>query len=128
MATHHGKEGVVTVGGTGVGELTGFTLETTGDVVEDTALTDATKSFVAGRTSFSGTLEMHFDETDTPQTNLTAGSSLAFILLPEGNSSGDRSFTGTGIVTGMSVNNSMDAIISRSVTFQGTGALTIGTV
>ena len=128
MAPHHGKEGVVTVGGTGVGELTGFTLETTGDVVEDTALTDATKSFVAGRTSFSGTLEMHFDETDTPQTNLTAGSSLAFILLPEGNSSGDRSFTGTGIVTGMSVNNSMDAIISRTVTFQGTGALTIGTV
>ena len=128
MATHHGKEGVVKAGGTAVGELTGFTLETTGDVVEDTALTDATKSFVAGRTSFSGTLEMHFDETDTPQTNLTAGSSLAFILLPEGNASGDRSFTGTGIVTGMSVNNSMDAIISRTVTFQGTGALTIGTV
>ena len=128
MATHHGKEGVVTVGGTGIGELTGFTLETTGDVVEDTALTDATKSFVAGRTSFSGTLEMHFDETDSPQTSLTAGSSIAFILLPEGNSSGDRSFTGTGIVTGMSVNNSMDAIISRTVTFQGTGALTIGTV
>jgi hypothetical protein len=128
MATHHGKEGVVTAGGTGVGELTGFTLETTGDVVEDTALTDATKSFVAGRTSFSGTLEMHFDETDTPQTSLTAGSSIAFILLPEGNSSGDRSFSGTGIVTGMSVNNSMDAIVSRTVTFQGTGALTIGTV
>ena len=128
MATHHGKEGVVTVGGTAVGELTSFTLETTGDVVEDTALTDATKSFLAGRTSFSGTLEMHFDETDTPQTNLTAGSSLAFILLPEGNASGDRSFTGTGIVTGMSVNNSMDAVISRTVTFQGTGALTIGTV
>ena len=128
MATHHGKEGVVTAGGTGIGELTGFTLETTGDVVEDTALTDATKSFVAGRTSFSGTLEMHFDETDTAQTSLTAGSSIAFILLPEGNSSGDRSFTGTGIVTGMSVNNSMDAIISRTVTFQGTGALTIGTV
>ena len=128
MATHHGKEGVVTAGGTGIGELTGFTLETTGDVVEDTALTDATKSFVAGRTSFSGTLEMHFDETDTPQISLTAGSSISFVLLPEGNSSGDRSFTGTGIVTGMSVNNSMDAIISRTVTFQGTGALTIGTV
>ena len=128
MATHHGKEGVVTAGGTAVGELTSFTLETTGDVVEDTALTDATKSFVAGRTSFSGSLEMHFDETDTPQTNLVAGATIAFILLPEGNASGDRSFSGSGIVTGMSVNNSMDAIISRTVTFQGTGALTIGTV
>ena len=128
MATHHGKEGVVTAGGTAVGELTGFTLETSADVVEDTALTDATKSFLAGRTSFSGTLEMNFDETDTPQTTLVAGASISFILLPEGNASGDRSFSGTGLVTGMSVNNSMDAIISRTVTFQGTGALTIGTV
>ena len=128
MATHHGKEGVVTAGGTAIGEITGFTLETTGDVVEDTALTDATKSFVAGRTSFSGTLEMHYDEGDAQQETLTAGSEISFVLLPEGNTSGDQSFTGTGIVTGMSINNSMDAIVSRSVTFQGTGALTKGTV
>jgi hypothetical protein len=128
MATHHGKEGIVTVGGVAVGELTSFTLETTGDVVEDTALTDATKSFVTGRTSFSGTLEMHFDESDAPQETLTAGASISFVLLPEGNSGGDASYTGTGIVTGMSINNSMDAIVSRSVTFQGTGALTVGTV
>ena len=128
MATHHGKEGVVTAGGTAVGELTGFTLETSADVVEDTALTDATKSFLAGRTSFSGTLEMNFDETDTAQITLVAGASISFILFPEGNTGGDRSFSGTGVVTGMSVTNSMDAVISRNVTFQGTGALTIGTV
>ena len=128
MATHHGKEGVVTAGGTAVGELTSFTLETTGDVVEDTALSDGTKSFVTGRTSFSGTLEMHFDETDSQQETLLAGASISFVLLPEGNTSGDASYTGTGIVTGMSINNSMDAIVSRTVTFQGTGALTIGTV
>jgi hypothetical protein len=128
MATHHGKEGVVTVGGTEMGEVTSFTLETTGDVVEDTALTDATKSFVSGRTSFSGTIEMHFDEASTQQESLTAGSSIAFVLLPEGNTTGDASYTGTGIITGMSINNSMDAIVSRTVTFQGTGALTVGTV
>ena len=128
MATHHGKEGVVTAGGTGIGEITGFTLETTGDVVEDTALTDAAKSFLAGRTSFSGTLEMNYDEADAQQETLTAGSEISFVLLPEGNTSGDQSFTGTGIVTGMSINNAMDAVISRSVTFQGTGTLTRGTV
>jgi hypothetical protein len=128
MATHHGKEGVVTVGGTEMGEVTSFTLETTGDVVEDTALTDSTKSFVTGRTSFSGTIEMHFDETDAQQETLLAGASISFVLLPEGNASGDASYTGTGIITGMSINNSMDAIVSRSVTFQGTGALTVGTV
>ena len=128
MATHHGKEGVVTAGGTGVGELTGFTLETTADVVEDTALTDATKSFLVGRTSFSGTLEMSYDETDSPQQTLTAGTTIAFILAPEGNSSGDETFTGSGIVTGMSVNVTLDGITTRSVTFQGTGTLTRGTV
>tara|TARA_R110001583_G_scaffold6931_5_gene34683 strand:- start:174 stop:560 length:387 start_codon:yes stop_codon:yes gene_type:complete len=128
MATHHGKEGVVTAGGTAVGELTGFTIETTADVVEDTALTDATKSFVAGRTSFSGTLEMSYDEADSPQQTLTVGSSISLILLPEGNASGDEKFSGTGIVTGMSINNAMDAIVSRTVTFQGTGALTRATV
>ena len=128
MATHHGKEGVVTAGGTAVGELTGFTLETTADVVEDTALADATKSFLVGRTSFSGTLEMSYDETDSPQQTLTAGSSISFIVLPEGNASGDEKFSGTGIITGMSVTNGMDAVITRSVTFQGTGALTRATV
>ena len=128
MATHHGKEGVVKVGGTEMGEVTSFTLETTGDVVEDTALTDSTKSFVTGRTSFSGTIEMHFDETDAQQETLTAGASISFVLLPEGNASGDASYTGTGIITGMSIDNAMDAIVSRTVTFQGTGALTVGTV
>ena len=127
MATHFGKEGVVTAGGTGIGELTGYTLETTADVVEDTQLSDATKSFVAGRTSFSGTLEMSYDETDSPQQTLTAGTTIAFILAPEGNSSGDETFTGSGIVTGMSVNVTLDGITTRSVTFLGTGTLTRGT-
>ena len=127
MSVHHGKEGQVAIGGTALGELTSFTLETTGDVVESTKMEDGAKSFIAGRTSFSGTLEMHFDETDSAQTQMTAGTSLTFKLLPEGSSSGDRSFEGSGIVTGMSVNQPMDGIVARSVTFQGTGALTIGT-
>tara|TARA_Y100001970_G_scaffold241172_1_gene304545 strand:- start:2299 stop:2685 length:387 start_codon:yes stop_codon:yes gene_type:complete len=127
MATHHGKEGVVKAGGTGIGELTGFTLETTADVVEDTQLSDSTKSFVAGRTSFSGTLEMSYDETDSPQQTLTAGTSISFVLGAEGDGSGDEIFSGSGIITGMSVNVGLDAITTRSVTFQGTGTLTRGT-
>ena len=127
MATHFGKERVVTAGGTGIGELTGYTLETTADVVEATQLSDAGKTFVAGRTSFSGTLEMSYDETDSPQQTLTAGTTIAFILAPEGNSTGDETFTGSGIVTGMSVNVTLDGITTRSVTFQGTGTLTRGT-
>jgi hypothetical protein len=98
MATHHGKEGVVKAGGTGIGELTGFTLETTSDVVEDTQLSDSTKSFLAGRSSFSGTLEMSYDETDSPQQTLTAGTSISFVLGAEGDGSGDEIFSGSGFI------------------------------
>ena len=127
MSVHHGKEGEVVVGGSAVGELVSFTLETTGDVVESTKMSDAAKTFVAGRTSFSGTLEMHFDEADSVQTQLTAGASITFKLLPEGSSTGDRKFEGASVITGMSVSQPLDGIVARSVTFQGTGALTIGT-
>ena len=127
MAVHHGKEGEVVVGGSAVGELGSFTLETTGDVVESTKMADAAKTFIAGRTSFSGSLEMHFDEADSVQTQLTAGASITFKLLPEGSSTGDRKFEGESVITGMSVSQPLDGIVTRSVTFQGTGALTIGT-
>tara|TARA_R100001509_G_scaffold101333_1_gene59319 strand:- start:370 stop:756 length:387 start_codon:yes stop_codon:yes gene_type:complete len=127
MAVHHGKEGEVVVGGSAVGELVSFTLETTGDVVESTQMSDAAKTFIAGRTSFSGSLEMHFDEADSVQTQLVAGASITFKLLPEGSSTGDRKFEGASVITGMSVSQPLDGIVTRSVTFQGTGALTIGT-
>ena len=128
MAVVHGKEGLVKAGGTAIGDLTGFTLETTGDVVESTALGDSDKSFTAGRTSFSGSLDMNFNRANAPQATLLAGSSIAFIVYPEGATSGDRTYSGSGIVTGMSTNNSMDGMVSRSVTFQGNGTLTVSTV
>ena len=128
MAVVHGKEGLVKAGGTAIGDLTGFTLETTGDVVESTALSDSDKSFIAGRTSFSGSLDMNFNRANAPQATLLAGSSIAFILYPEGATSGDRTYTGSGIVTGMSTSNSMDGMVTRSVTFQGNGTLTVSTV
>ena len=39
------KRGVVTIGGTAIGNVTGYTLDTTQDVVEDTALEDSTNHF-----------------------------------------------------------------------------------
>ncbi len=128
MAIVHGKEGVIKAGGSVISDVTGFGLETTGDVVETTALGESVKSFTTGTTSFSGNIEVNFNRGDTVQNTLLAGSQIAFILYPEGASSGDRTYTGSGIVTGMSVNNSLDSMVTKSVTFQGTGALTIGTV
>ena len=126
MATHHGKEGVVTVAGTAMGRVTGYTIDTTHDTVEVTALEDSNKSYLAGRGTFTASIDMNYDEEDAQQSSLTTGSSLSFVFLPEGNDTGDESFSGTGIVTGMSIN--LDGATTRTVSIQGTGGLTIGTV
>lgn len=125
---HHGKEGVIKSGSTVIGAVTGYTIDTTADVVEDSSLGNSAKTYMAGRTAFSGSIEMHYDEGDTAQETLDVGSSITFTLLPEGNDSGDQSFAGSGIVSSMSVGVSLDGVSTRSVAFQGTGALTIGTV
>jgi len=128
MAIVHGKEGVIKAGGSVISDVTGFGLETSGDVVETTALGESVKSFTAGTTAFSGNIDVNFNRGDSVQNTLLAGSQIAFILYPEGTTSGDRTYTGSGIVTGMSVTNALDSMVTKSVTFQGTGALTIGTV
>ena len=128
MATHHGKEGVVTVGSDTLGKATGFTVDTTHDVVEDTALGSSMKSFLVGRGTYTASIDMNFDETDSGQTTLVQGAELTFAFLPEGNASGDRKFSGSGIVTGMSVGVPLDGVITRTVSIQGNGGLTIGTV
>jgi hypothetical protein len=86
------------------------------------------KSFLAGRGTFTASIDMNFDETDSGQTTMVQGAELTFAFLPEGNESGDRKFSGTGIVTGMSVGVPLDGVITRTVSIQGTGGLTIGTV
>ena len=128
MGTHHVKEGVVTVGGTAIGNVTGFTLDTTHDIVEDTSLDASSKTFKAGRGTITASIDMNYDETNTQQASLLQGASLSFVFLPEGNDSGDESFSGTGIVTGMSVGVTLDGITTRTVSLQGNGAITIGTL
>jgi len=128
MATHHGKDAVVHVGGTNIGQATGFTVDTTHDVVEDTALGSTMKSFVVGRGTFTASIDMSFDDDDTAQGTLVQGSSLSFEFMPEGSGSGETKLSGTGIVTGMSVGVTLDGVTTRTVSIQGSGGLTIGTV
>ena len=128
MATHHGKDAVVHVGGTNIGKATGFTVDMTHDVVEDTALGSSMKSYVVGRGTFTASIDMNFDDDDTAQGTLVQGSSLSFEFMPEGSGSGEQKLSGTGIVTGMSVGVTLDGVTTRTVTVQGNGGLTIGTV
>ena len=129
MAVHTGSAGLVKVGGNTVAEVTGFTLETTADVIETTALANSAKSFVASRSTFTATIECHFDETDTNgQRTLIDGASVHIFLHPEGDDSGDFVLQGAAIVTSNSVSVTMDDTIRLSIGVQGTGGITRTTV
>lgn len=128
MATHTGSEGTVKIGSDTLAEIRSYTLESTGEVIEDTSMGDSARSYKAGLTTFTGSLEVFFDETDTAQGNLDAGSSVTLEVYPEGATAGDTYYTGTAIVTGRTVTASFDGMVEMSVTVQGSGGLTETTV
>ena len=129
MATHVGTSGVVKVGANAVAEVTGFTIDETNDTVEDTSLTDTSKSYKALRKDATGTVECHWDETDTNgQVALAVGSEVTLNLYPEGDTSGDTYYTGTAIVTGVSQAVTLDGIISRTINVQFSGGVSTTTV
>lgn len=129
MATHKGSEGLVKVGANTVAEITGWSLDQSADTVEDTALSDTAKTYLADLTSWTASADAHWDETDTTgQGALTIGASVTLNLYPEGDTTGDTYWTGSAIVTGISRSGAIGSVISASFSFQGTGALTETTV
>ena len=129
MATHIGRDGVIKVGSNSVAELRSFSIDETGDTVEDTVMTDTARSYISTLTSFTGSADVYWDETDTTgQGALTVGASVTIGFYPEGVASGDTYYSGTCIVTGVSRSASFDGMVEASITLQGSGALTAATV
>jgi len=129
MATHIGRDGIVKVGSNAVAELRSFSIEETGDTVEDTVMTDTARTFIPTLTSFTGSADVYWDETNTTgQGALTVGSSVTIAFYPEGDGGGDTYYSGTAIVTGVSRSASFDGMVEASITLQGSGALTSSTV
>lgn len=132
MATFTGAAGVVKLSTNVVGEVIGFTLELTRGTIEDTALTDAAKSFLPeDQYTWTATVECQWDDGDTSgqealQSALLAGTTVEAHLLPEGTTTGDEDYNGSAYVTSISLPVARNAIITRTIQLQGTGALTAG--
>ncbi len=129
MATHHGKEGSVKIGSNVLAEIKSFSLDETAETVADTAMGDTAASYLVGLTDGSGSIECHWDETDTNgQVAMTAGASVTLNLYPEGAGAGDTYATMTALITSVGVSVDMGDIVGRSFGFQSTGGITWGTV
>ena len=129
MATHTGVSGLVKVGTATVAEVRSFTLDTTAELLEDTALTDTSKTFQVGKKGATASIECFWDETDANgQIAIAEGSQVTMALYPEGATSGDYYFSGTWLITSNSTSTPTDGMIEATFSATLTGALTRGTV
>ena len=129
MANHAGKEGLVTVAAGAVAELTSWSIDESASTINDTELIDSAETFLIDKSSWTGSIEAHWDETDTTaQGAMTIGASVAIIFYPEGDSASDTKYTGTGLITGVGRSASIGSMVSATFTIQGTGLLVAGTV
>lgn len=127
MAIHKGAEGTVHVGTDAVAEIRSYSVEETADTLETTSMGNTARAFTNSLTSFSGSIDVYWDETDTAQQALTVGTQVAIKFYPEGTATGDKYYTGAAIVTGVSISASFDGLVEASISIQGNGALTLTT-
>lgn len=128
MANHLGREGLVKISSTTIGELRNYALSHSSDTVEDSVIGDTYRTRLATMKTFSVSGDLYWDETNAGQLLITIGSSVTLNLYPEGADSGDIYYSGAAIVTKFDVSASFDGIVEGSIEFQGNGVLTTTSV
>lgn len=129
MATHKGSEGTVKSGANAIAEIRSYNITETADVLEDTTMGDASRTYLSSLKTFTGSIDCFWDETDTNgQLSLDPGASVTINIYPEGSGTGDTYYTGTVLITEKSITASFDGMVEASFSFQGTGALSETTV
>ena len=127
MAIHKGSEGTVHVDTDAVAEIKSYSVEETSDTVETTSMGDSARTHLASLTSFSGSLDVLWDEEDTAQIALTVGTTVTLKFYPEGTAASAKYYEGSAIVTGVTRSASFDGLVEASISVQGTGALSLET-
>jgi hypothetical protein len=138
MATLTGNNGAISVNGIAVLAVRNFSIEMTADTIETTVMGKDVREYITGLSSFSGSADVYFDSSDydtnestfNPTAGLVGASGVAgkfYVLLDAASTNVDQAFTGSIIVTGYTVNSSMDGMVEASISFQGTGATTYST-
>jgi predicted secreted protein len=133
MATYTGENGTVKVDDSSgspvaVAEVRSWTLDHTKDVIEDTVMGDAARTYKSGLHQFSGSMEVIYDDSkiDAEVFNPDSDTLITAEFYPS--SSTGYKFSGEVIVTSVSRTASFDDLVTASVSFQGTGALSTSAV
>ena len=128
MATKLGRDGLVKISSTTIGELRNYALSHSSDTVEDSVIGDTYRTRLATMKTWSASGDLYWDETDAGQLLITIGSQVTLNLYPEGATAGDVYYTGSAIVTKFDISASFDGIVEGAISFEGNGVLTVTSV
>jgi predicted secreted protein len=137
MAILTGNNGVVQIDNASgslqtVAAVRNFSIDITSDTIETTTMTNDSRTYVKGLSSYSGSADIYFDPdmmpTSTtgnvwmnPTTQTVGTNPYTFTGFLNGS---NNKFSGEVIVTGFSVTSSMDGMVEASISFQGSGPIT----
>lgn len=133
MATLTGNNGVVKIdnaGGTptAVAAVRNFSVDITSDTIETTTMGVDQRTYVKGLSTWTGSADIYFDAANYGNiaalngTGVSVGSSPITVEFYLDNTS--NKFSGEAIITGFTVNSSMDGMVEASISIQGSGACT----
>jgi len=110
-----------------VASVRSFTIDREVQTIETTTMGDTDRSYLAGLSQFSGSLDVYLRDDDEGQSNFLSyvenPDSVAKIeLFPSGETTGIK-LSGNVIVTGHSITSNFDGAVEASIQFQGSGAL-----
>jgi len=128
--TYTGESGTVEFGTDSsqsvVASVRSFTLDQETQTIEDTVMGSVDRTYKAGLSQFSGSMDVYFRDDNTGQLDLfnAIGSDTTntINLYPSGTGQGIK-LSGNIIVTGHSISSNFDGMVEASITFQGSGAL-----
>ena len=132
MATTKGSSGVVKLavsGGTvaAMGEIRSFTLDETADTIEDSVMGDTARTYVSSLTTATLSVDVYWDDADAVQLVMDAAADLDWELYPTGTGTGEKYYSGGGILTSKSLTASFDGMVEGSFALQVSGAVTEAT-
>jgi len=124
MAVFSGSRGMVYAGASQVANVTSWSLTVEADNLDSSAMGTEWRTFITGIKQWSGTIDAHWDLTDTAQKALfdaLTGSTLVSLKLYIDST---RNFSGTAAITSADTTSPFDGIETITFNFQGNGALT----
>jgi len=132
MARITGKNGIVEVGGNDVLQVTEFSIEVSNEFADISVLSDQWLDQLPLKSSWTATVSVNMDTADSTgqealETAALNKSTVSVVLKPEGDSSGDKKYTGTAYVETLSATLPED-VATREISLTGKGELTVGTV